>query len=149
MSRSFQRQLSALVCLCRKKNIPSGHKAHPCLGQNAHECWRFTSRFCQMVSCSKLAIIVVMNNLNQYREVTPPIHVQFLTLGLFGERVIVVTCVCPSVRLSVPIILVNTITQSVYPISPPKLLGGFNMALSCHGIVNEPHWSISSCSLRT
>ena len=25
----------------------------------------------------------------------------FLTLGLFGRRVIVVTCVCPSVRLSV------------------------------------------------
>ena len=38
--------------------------------------------------------------------------------------------VCPSVCLSVPIILVNTITQSVYPISPPNLLGGFNMALS-------------------
>ena len=37
--------------------------------------------------------------------------------------------VCPSVCLSVPIILVNTITQSVYPISPPNLLGGFNMAL--------------------
>ena len=35
----------------------------------------------------------------------------------------------PSVCLSVPIILVNTITQSVYPISPPNLLGGFNMAL--------------------
>ena len=52
----------------------------------------------------------------------------FLTLGLFGRRVIVVTCVCPSVRLSV--ILVNTITQSVYPISLPNLLGGFNMALS-------------------
>ena len=68
-------------------------------------------------------------------------HVYFLTLGLFGRRVIVVTCVCPSVRLSVcpsvclsvclsvPIILVNTITQSVYAISPPNLLGGFNMAL--------------------
>ena len=58
----------------------------------------------------------------------------FLTLGLFGRRVIVVTCVCPSVRLSVclsvPLILVNTITQSVYPISPPNLLGGFNVALS-------------------
>ena len=62
----------------------------------------------------------------------------FLTLGLFGRRVIVVTCVCPSVRpsvcpsvrLSVPIILVNTITQSVYPINPPNLLGDFNMALS-------------------
>ena len=53
----------------------------------------------------------------------------FLTLGLFGRRVIVVTCACPSVCLSVPIILVNTITQSVYPISPPNLLGGFNMAL--------------------
>ena len=51
----------------------------------------------------------------------------FLT---FGRRVIVVTSVCPSVCLSVPIILVNTITQSVYPISPPNLLGGFNMALS-------------------
>ena len=38
--------------------------------------------------------------------------------------------VCPSVCLSVPIILVNTITQSVYPISLPNLLGGFNMALS-------------------
>ena len=38
--------------------------------------------------------------------------------------------VCPYVCLSVPIILVNTITQSVYPISPPNLLGGFNMALS-------------------
>ena len=38
--------------------------------------------------------------------------------------------VCPSVCLSVPIILVNTITQSVYPMSPPNLLGGFNMALS-------------------
>ena len=37
--------------------------------------------------------------------------------------------VCPSVCLSVPIILVNTITQSVYPISPPNLLSGFNMAL--------------------
>ena len=37
--------------------------------------------------------------------------------------------VCPSVCLSFPIILVNTITQSVYPISPPNLLGGFNMAL--------------------
>ena len=32
-----------------------------------------------------------------------------------------------SVCLSVPIILVNTITQSVYP---PNLLGGFDMALS-------------------
>ena len=38
--------------------------------------------------------------------------------------------VCPSVCLSVPIILVNTITQSVYPISPPNLLDGFNVALS-------------------
>ena len=38
--------------------------------------------------------------------------------------------VCPSVCLPVPIILVNTITQSVYPISPPNLLGGCNMALS-------------------
>ena len=54
----------------------------------------------------------------------------FLTLGLFGRRVIVVTCVCPSVCLSVPIILVNTITLSVYPINPPNLLGGLNMALS-------------------
>ena len=35
-------------------------------------------------------------------------------------------CVC----LSVPIILVNMITQSVNPINPPNLLGGFNMALS-------------------
>ena len=35
-----------------------------------------------------------------------------------------------SVCLSVPIILVNTITQSVYPINPPNLLGGFNVALS-------------------
>ena len=35
-----------------------------------------------------------------------------------------------SVCLSVPIILVNTITQSVYPISLPNLLGGFNMTLS-------------------
>ena len=66
------------------------------------------------------------------------VRYSFLTLGLFGRRVIVVTCVCPSVCLSVcpsvclsvPIILVNTITQSVYPISPPNLLGGFNMALS-------------------
>ena len=42
--------------------------------------------------------------------------------------------VCLSVRLpvclSVPVILVNTITQSVYPINPPNLLGVFNMALS-------------------
>ena len=52
--------------------------------------------------------------------------IRFLTLGLFGRRVIVVTCVC----LSVPIILVNTITQSVYQINPPNLQGGFNMALS-------------------
>ena len=37
---------------------------------------------------------------------------------------------CLSVCPSVPIILVNTITQSLYPISPPNLLGGFNMALS-------------------
>ena len=67
-----------------------------------------------------------------------PSNKYFLTLGLFGRRVIVVTCVCPSVRLSVcpsvclsvPIILVNTITQSVYPISQLNLLGGFNMALS-------------------
>ena len=28
-------------------------------------------------------------------------YISFLTLGLFGRRVIVVTCVCPSVRLSV------------------------------------------------
>ena len=38
--------------------------------------------------------------------------------------------VCPSLCLSVPIILVNTITQSVYPISTPNLLGGFDMTLS-------------------
>ena len=39
--------------------------------------------------------------------------------------------VCLFVCLSVcPIIFVNTITQSVYPISPPNLLGGFNMAIS-------------------
>ena len=38
--------------------------------------------------------------------------------------------VCPSVCPSVPIILVSTITQSVYPINPPNLLGGLNMALS-------------------
>ena len=43
----------------------------------------------------------------------------FLTLGLFGWRVVIINCVCPSVRLSVPIYLVNTITQSVYPINPP------------------------------
>ena len=30
-----------------------------------------------------------------------PTLLRFLTLGLFGRRVIVVTCVCPSVRLSV------------------------------------------------
>ena len=74
----------------------------------------------------------------QWKECTcHDIWCRFLTLGLFGRRVIVVTCVCPSVCLSVcpsvclsvPIILVNTITQSVYPISPPNLLGGFNMAL--------------------
>ena len=66
------------------------------------------------------------------------INFDLLTLGLFGRRVIVVTCVCPSVHLSicpsvclsVPIILVNTITRPVYPISPPNLLGSFNMALS-------------------
>ena len=43
----------------------------------------------------------------------------FLTLGLFGWRVVIINCVCPSVRLSVPIYLVNTITQSVYPMNPP------------------------------
>ena len=69
-----------------------------------------------------------------------------LTLGLFDRRVIVVTCICPSVHLfvclsfrlsvclyvclSVPIILVNTITQSVYPINPQNLQGDFDMALS-------------------
>ena len=36
----------------------------------------------------------------------------------------------PSACLSVPIILVDTKTQSIYPINPPNLLGGFNMALS-------------------
>ena len=34
-----------------------------------------------------------------------------------------------SVCWSVPIILVNTITQSVYPINPQSLQGGFNTAL--------------------
>ena len=38
--------------------------------------------------------------------------------------------VCPSVCPSVPIILVNTITQSVYLKNPPNWLDGFDMALS-------------------
>ena len=37
---------------------------------------------------------------------------------------------CPSVCVSIPITLVNTITQSVYPINPPNLQGGFDIALS-------------------
>ena len=45
---------------------------------------------------------------------------------LFGRWVIVVTCACPSV----PVILVNMIAQSVYPINPPNLHGGFDMPLS-------------------
>ena len=43
--------------------------------------------------------------------------------------------VCLAVRLficlSFPIILVDTIAQSVYPIYPPNLQCGFKMALSC------------------
>ena len=35
----------------------------------------------------------------------------FLTLGLFGRRVIVVTCVCPSVRLSVCLFPSSLLTQ--------------------------------------
>ena len=35
----------------------------------------------------------------------------FLTLGLFGRRVIVVTCVCPSVRLSVWLFPSSLLTQ--------------------------------------
>ena len=54
----------------------------------------------------------------------------FLTLGLFGQRVVVVTCLslCLPICLSLPIIFVNIMIQSVYPINPPNLQGG--MALS-------------------
>ena len=51
----------------KKKNIPSGQNAHHCVGQNAHASvrGRFTSQFCQLESCHKLAIIVAMDIQNQ------------------------------------------------------------------------------------
>ena len=55
----------------------------------------------------------------------------FVTLGPSAEGLLSSPAsVRLSVCLSVPIILVNTITQSVYSISPPNLLCGFNIALS-------------------
>ena len=46
-----------------------------------------------------------------------PYHLSFLSLG---QRVVVISCI----GLSVPIILVNMITQSVYQINPPDWQGG-------------------------
>ena len=69
----------------------------------------------------------------------------FLTLCLFGG-----SGFCHlhlSVCLSFPIILVNKITQSVYPINLPNVQGGFDI-IFLDGIANEPYWLKSSCSLR-
>ena len=46
-----------------------------------------------------------------------PSYLSFLTLR---QMLVVIICIC----LSVPIILVNMITQSVYPMNPPTLQGG-------------------------
>ena len=58
-----------------------------------------------------------------------PYYSSFLTLG---QRVAVISCIC----LSVPIILVNMITESVYPINPPNLQGGGEEG------VEGPEWYI-------
>ena len=105
-----------------------------------HTFYCISCMLCNAGICPHPAVPPLMTKLASWQPLLFSEHKKrahvLLTLGLFGRRVIVVTCVCPSVRLSVcpsvclsvPIILVNTITQSVYPISPPNLLGGFNMA---------------------
>ena len=50
-------------------DVSSGGK-QPTTASWDKTCGRFTPRFFQVVTCPKLAIIVVLNTLNQYREVT-------------------------------------------------------------------------------
>ena len=59
--------------------------------------------FLKIWACKGLALKVMFYLL---RSCTP-----FLTLGLFGRRVIVVTCVCPSVRPSVCLFPSSLLTQ--------------------------------------